>query len=72
MTIAPTTALLLLGGSVIVFGLFIYSVSELAAFRSRMAMRELNAVVDRERVTTRRLLEQQRQGSSVYASPPAA
>ena len=44
MTMSPTTVLLLLGGNVIALGLFIYSLSEWAAFRSRMAMRKADPV----------------------------
>ena len=72
MTMSPTTILLLLGGNVIALGLFIYGLSELAAFRSSMAMRKVEAAVDKERTTTRWLLEEHRQNSSIYVSPPAA
>ena len=72
MAMSPATILLLLGGNVIALGLFLYSLGGLAAFRSRMAMRKVDAAVDKERARTRWLLEEHRQGSSIYVSPPAA
>lgn len=72
MTMSPMTVLLVLGGIVVALGLFIYILSELAAFRSRITIAEMSRMVDRERATTRRLLEEQRQNSLIYASPPVA
>lgn len=68
MMISPTTILLLMGGNVIALGFFIYGLNELTALRANKAMREVDGIVDREKVTTRRLLEEQREKSFSKAS----